>query len=66
VDDVPILNSEVKPIGYTPLSKDKDYVKVNLRARKTLNTLIKNGGIPDQTAFFTNMGISIYYRYHDF
>src|SRR2546421_4992206 len=56
VNEVPILNSEVKPIGYMQLQKDKDYIKVNLRAKKTINILIKNGG-PDQTAFFINMGI---------
>ncbi|CAI2194440.1 7922_t:CDS:10, partial [Funneliformis geosporum] len=59
VDDVPILNSEVKPIGYTELQRDKDYVKVNFRAKKTINTLIKNGGVPDQTIFFINMGNTV-------
>ncbi|CAI2194176.1 15567_t:CDS:2 [Funneliformis geosporum] len=59
VDEVPILNSEVKPIGYTELQRDKDYVKVNFRAKKTINTLIKNGGVPDQTIFFINMGNTV-------
>ncbi|CAB4376347.1 unnamed protein product [Rhizophagus irregularis] len=59
VDEVPILNSEVKPIGYTRLQKDKDYIKVNLRAKKTINILIKNGGVTDQTAFFINMGKTV-------
>ena len=57
VDEVPILNSEVKSIGYTELQRDKDYVKVHFRAKKTINTLIKNGGVPDQTIFFINMGM---------
>ncbi|CAG8676227.1 5855_t:CDS:2 [Funneliformis caledonium] len=68
VDEVPILNSEVKPIGYTRLQKDKDYIKVNLRAKKTINILIKNGGVTDQTAFLLTwvyiMKFSIiYFRY---
>ncbi|CAG8742629.1 5579_t:CDS:2, partial [Funneliformis caledonium] len=53
VDEVLILNSEVKPIGYTELQRDKDYVKVHFRAKKTINTLIKNGGVPDQTIFLS-------------
>ncbi|CAG8602488.1 17275_t:CDS:2 [Acaulospora morrowiae] len=29
VDDVPLLNSEIKPMGVCPLSKKKDFVKRN-------------------------------------
>jgi len=37
VDDIPLLNSEIKPLGFTPLQKKKDFAKVNLRAKKSIN-----------------------------
>lgn len=33
VDEIPILNSEFKPLGCTPLQRKKDFVKVHLRAK---------------------------------
>ncbi|CAG8835139.1 23170_t:CDS:1, partial [Gigaspora margarita] len=32
VDEVPLLNSEIKPLGCGPLKKEKDMIKAHLRA----------------------------------
>ena len=37
VDDIPLLNSEIKPLGFIPLQKKKDFAKVNLKAKKSIN-----------------------------
>nr|CAG8585577.1 11660_t:CDS:2 [Entrophospora candida] len=37
IDQLPILNSEVKPMGFTKLQRSKDYIKVNYKAKKTIN-----------------------------
>src|SRR3954452_5736420 len=29
IDNITILNSEIKPSGYTPFQKNKDFVKIN-------------------------------------
>ncbi|CAI2186703.1 11815_t:CDS:10, partial [Funneliformis geosporum] len=56
VDNVPILNSEIKPLGFTPLQKKKDFAKVNLRAKKSINQQLSLKGGPDKSVIFTNMG----------
>ncbi|KAG9300457.1 hypothetical protein G9A89_010082 [Geosiphon pyriformis] len=56
VDTVPLLNSEVKPLGSSTLKKKKDFAKVNLRARKTINQLLTLKGGPGKTAMLLNFG----------
>ncbi|CAG8514233.1 17434_t:CDS:10 [Cetraspora pellucida] len=56
VDDVPLLNSEIKPMGVRPLSKKKDFVKVHLRARKTINQQLTSKGGPGETVMLLNHG----------
>ncbi|CAG8785243.1 11074_t:CDS:2, partial [Dentiscutata erythropus] len=55
IDNVAILNSEVKPLGCTELQKDKDFVKVHLRSKSSINQLLNKGG-PNQSILFLNMG----------
>jgi len=57
VDQLPILNSEVKPTGFTTLQKNKGFIKVNYRAKKTINDLLNKRGGPNKAVFFINMGI---------
>ncbi|RUP45997.1 LOW QUALITY PROTEIN: hypothetical protein BC936DRAFT_147474 [Jimgerdemannia flammicorona] len=40
--EIPILNSETNPLGFTPLPKRKDELKVQLQARKSINQLIRS------------------------
>ncbi|GBC16309.2 hypothetical protein GLOIN_2v1637672 [Rhizophagus irregularis DAOM 181602=DAOM 197198] len=56
VNDIPILNSEIKPSGFTPLQGQKDKLKVQLRARKSINQLLRTKGGPDETVLLTNQG----------
>ncbi|CAI2182059.1 1548_t:CDS:2 [Funneliformis geosporum] len=56
VNDIPILNSEIKPPGFTPLQGQKDKLKVQLRARKSINQLLRTKGGPDETVLLTNQG----------
>ncbi|RIB17590.1 hypothetical protein C2G38_2037609 [Gigaspora rosea] len=58
VDDIPILNSEIKPLGYTQLRKDQDFVKVHLKGKKSINKLLEKGG-PNKSIAFLNMGDTI-------
>ncbi|CAG8660447.1 2_t:CDS:2, partial [Paraglomus brasilianum] len=37
VGDIPILISEIKPLGYTPLQQRKDNLRIQLQARKYIN-----------------------------
>ncbi|CAG8698444.1 11206_t:CDS:10, partial [Acaulospora morrowiae] len=55
VDDITILNSEVKPLGCTELQKNKDFIKVQLRSKKSINQLLNEGG-PNQAIILLNMG----------
>ncbi|CAG8785794.1 17919_t:CDS:2, partial [Gigaspora margarita] len=56
VDNVPLLNSEIKPMGSRPLNKKKDFSKVHLRARKTINQQLTSKGGPGETAMLLNHG----------
>lgn len=56
VDDVPILNSEIKPLKCTPLQQKKDTVKAQLRARKSINMQLQKKGGPAEAGIFLNMG----------
>ncbi|KAF0395035.1 hypothetical protein F8M41_010314 [Gigaspora margarita] len=57
VDDIPMLNSEIKPLGVTPLKKKKDFTKVHLRAKKSINQQLNLKGGPSETEILMNMGI---------
>ncbi|CAG8697750.1 5916_t:CDS:2, partial [Acaulospora morrowiae] len=56
VDDIPLLNSEIKPMGSHLLSKKKDFAKVHLRARKTINQQLTSKGGPGEIAMLLNHG----------
>ncbi|CAG8737722.1 8032_t:CDS:2, partial [Racocetra persica] len=56
VDNVPLLNSEIKPMGSRPLNKKKDFSKVHLRGRKTINQQLTSKGGPGETAMLLNHG----------
>ncbi|PKY33169.1 hypothetical protein RhiirB3_532365 [Rhizophagus irregularis] len=56
VDNVTILNSEIKPLRCTPLQVQKDFLKAHLRARKSINIQLKNKGGPGESGIFLNMG----------
>ncbi|CAI2194673.1 9706_t:CDS:2, partial [Funneliformis geosporum] len=64
VDGVPILNSEFKPLGCTPLQRGKDRVKVQLRARKSVNQqLLSKGGPGDlMESYFMDLEYDGLYR----
>jgi hypothetical protein len=59
VDDVTILNSEIKPLRCTPLQMQKDILKAQLRARKSINMQLKNKGGPGRSGVFLNMGMCL-------
>ncbi|RUS19103.1 hypothetical protein BC937DRAFT_87987 [Endogone sp. FLAS-F59071] len=50
---IPILISEFKPLGCTLLQRQKDFIKVHLRA---INQQLCAKGGPGEVAIFTNMG----------
>jgi hypothetical protein len=56
VEGIPILNSEFKPLGSTPLQRKKDEVKVQLKARKSINQQLRSKGDPGEAGIFLNMG----------
>lgn len=56
VNEIPILNSEIKPPGFTPLQQQKDRLKVQLRGRKSINQLLRTKGGPEETVMLTNQG----------
>ncbi|CAG8517063.1 16143_t:CDS:2, partial [Acaulospora colombiana] len=53
---VPILNSEFKSLGCTPLQRKKDRLKVQLKARKSINQQLESKGGPGEASIFLNMG----------
>jgi hypothetical protein len=57
VDEISILNSEIKPLGVTPLQKAKDVVKGQLKAKKSINQLIESKGGPTEAALLLNAGM---------
>jgi len=66
VNDIPILISEIKPLGYTPLQQKKDNLKVQLQARKSINQqLLTKGGL-GEAAIFVNMGMYSWQRMKNF
>ncbi|CAG8648632.1 4247_t:CDS:2, partial [Paraglomus brasilianum] len=56
VDCVPILNAEFKPVGCTPLQRKKDGLKVQLKARNSINQQLQNKGGPGEAVILLNMG----------
>ncbi|GBB97779.1 hypothetical protein RclHR1_30640003 [Rhizophagus clarus] len=56
VDGVSILNSEIKPLGHTPLQQKKDRLKVQLKARKSINLQLRTKRGPGEAGIFLNMG----------
>ncbi|CAI2192817.1 5755_t:CDS:2 [Funneliformis geosporum] len=54
VNEIPILNSEIKPSGFTPLQQQKDKLKVQLRGRKSINQLLRTNGSLEETVLLTN------------
>ena len=59
VDNVSILNSEVKPLGFTSLQKSKDFIKSCCKAKKSINQMLDQKGGPYQSISLINMGIDI-------
>jgi hypothetical protein len=57
VDSVSILNSEIKPLGHTPLQQKKDRLKVQLKARKSINLQLCTKRGPGEAGIFLNMGM---------
>ncbi|CAG8670635.1 7888_t:CDS:2, partial [Gigaspora rosea] len=57
VDDIPMLNSEIKPLGVTPLKKKKDFIKVHLRAKKSINQQLNLKGGPGETGLLMNIDL---------
>ncbi|CAG8502674.1 20605_t:CDS:2 [Cetraspora pellucida] len=60
VDNVPLLNSEIKPVKSHPLNKKKDFSKVHLQARKTINQQLTSKGVPGETAMLLNYDLFFY------
>ncbi|CAG8485173.1 2405_t:CDS:2, partial [Acaulospora colombiana] len=64
---VPILNSEFKPLGCTPLQQKKDRLKVQLKARKSINQQLESKGGPGEAgdlmeSFFMDLKYDGLYR----
>ncbi len=57
VNGTPILNSEIKPLGYTSLQKKKDSIKGHQRAKKSVNEQLNIKGGPGEAAILMNMGM---------
>ena len=53
---MPILNSEIKPLGVTPLSRKKDFIKAHLRGKKSVNQQLNLKGGPGEAGLLMNMG----------
>ncbi|CAG8768741.1 9675_t:CDS:2 [Dentiscutata erythropus] len=66
VDDVPILNSEIKPLGVTPLKRKKDFAKIHLRAKKSINQQLNLKGGPGEAGLLMNMGDVVESFFMDF
>ncbi|CAG8566444.1 7623_t:CDS:2 [Funneliformis mosseae] len=58
IDNIAVLNSEIKPLGYTQYRKDQDFVKVHLKGKKSINQLLEKGG-PNKSIAFLNMGDTV-------
>lgn len=57
IEDIPILNSEFKPLGsILPLQCKKYEVKVQLKAQKLINQQLRSKGDPGKVGIFLNMG----------
>ncbi|CAG8608566.1 3683_t:CDS:10, partial [Ambispora gerdemannii] len=56
VDEIPVLNSEFKPLGCTPLQKKKDFVKVHLRTKESINQQFNLKGGPGESGLFYKHG----------
>ncbi|CAG8625731.1 10049_t:CDS:10, partial [Diversispora eburnea] len=56
VNEIPVLNSEIKPPGFTPLQQQKDKLKVQMRGRKSINQLLRTKGGPPETVLLINQG----------
>lgn len=56
VNNVAILNSEIKPLGHTPLQRNQDKLKVQLKARKSINQQLNTKRGPGEAGIFLNMG----------
>ncbi|CAG8635418.1 9950_t:CDS:10, partial [Acaulospora morrowiae] len=56
VDEIPILNSEIKPPGFTPLQQQKDKLKVQLQGLESINQLLNMKGGPEEAMLLTNQG----------
>ncbi|RUS24079.1 hypothetical protein BC938DRAFT_474156, partial [Jimgerdemannia flammicorona] len=56
INEIPVLNSEIKPLGVTPFKQSKDKSKVHLRARKAINQLLETKGGPTESAILINAG----------
>ncbi|CAG8704838.1 6915_t:CDS:2 [Funneliformis caledonium] len=54
VNEIPILNSEIKLPGFTPLQQQKDRLKVQLRGRKSINQLLRMKGDPEEMEIWWN------------
>ncbi|PKY63021.1 hypothetical protein RhiirA4_490717 [Rhizophagus irregularis] len=55
-EDIPILNSEFKPLGSIPLQCKKDEVKVQLKVQKLINQQLRSKGDPGEVGIFLNIG----------
>ncbi|CAJ0745780.1 16547_t:CDS:2, partial [Entrophospora sp. SA101] len=62
VDKIPVLVSEFKPLGCTPLLEKKDFVKAHLRAKKSLNqqSNFKDGPGDIVRSFFMDLKYGFY------
>nr|CAG8484364.1 14088_t:CDS:2 [Entrophospora candida]CAG8484477.1 12972_t:CDS:2 [Entrophospora candida] len=54
VDKIAILNSEIKPLGFTPFQQLKDKIKVQIRARESINQMSEAREGPLEATFFTD------------
>ena len=64
VDDIAILNSEFKPLGCTPMQRNKDKLKVQLQARKSIDQQLQKKDGPGESAIFINMSTCICNKLH--
>ncbi|CAI2189010.1 2842_t:CDS:2, partial [Funneliformis geosporum] len=55
--NVAFINSEIKPLGCTPLLRKKDSLKVQMEGRKSINQQLETKGGPSEVALLTNFGI---------
>ncbi|CAI2189256.1 17994_t:CDS:2 [Funneliformis geosporum] len=54
--NVAFINSEIKPLGCTPLLRKKDSLKVQMEGRKSINQQLETKGGPSEVALLTNFG----------